>query len=186
MKMAFAYLRGHGYIHTQEDLAAAIGSTPANVSKALKGNPRFLTDNFCRRIQKNIKIISAEWLISGAGEMLVKNSNDLATDQMPAPDYSSLVNATIAAMDSTIASLKRELAGKDVSNKAALQAKDETIASLNRELEAKDVLIASLRQQVSDLGYTLSVLKEKNINGYPFTMGVAEPCVSECTPNVPR
>ena len=81
--------------------------------------------------------------------MVVVNSNNLTTEQQPLPDYSSLMNAAIAA-------------------------KDETIASLKRELEAKDALIKSLNQQVSELGYTISVLKEKRTAGYTFPMGVAD------------
>ena len=151
MKEAFNYLRSHGIIHTQKDLADAIGSTTPNISKMLKGDPKVLTDSICVRIQKHFKMISAEWLISGEGEMIVAtDNNNMATEQMSLPDYSSLMNATIAA-------------------------KDETIASLKRELDAKDMLISSLMQQVNDLGFAISALKEKSTSGYPFTpMGVAE------------
>lgn len=170
----FAYLQSQGLVHKQKDFAEAIESTTPNVSKMLKGDPRVLTDNMCRRIQKRFKMISAEWLISGEGEMVIADSNNVATEQPSLPDYSNLVNATIAAMDSTIASLKRELADKDNTSKAALEAKDETIASLKRELDTKDALVRTLRQQVSDLSYTISVLREKGAGGYPFTMGVAD------------
>ena len=159
---AFYYLRSHGYIHTQKDLADAIGSTPPNISKMRKGNPKVLTDSVCQRIQNKFKMINANWLISGEGEMIVAtNSNKTATEQISLPDYSSLMNATIAAMDDTISSLKRELSSRDDSSKAMLKAKDEIIESLKRELNAKEVLVTSLRQQVSDLGYALSALKEK-------------------------
>lgn len=175
IKKVFSYLRDSGYIHTQKDLAAAIGSTPPNISKMLKGDTSVLTDSICVRIQKAFKMISANWLISGVGEMVVTNNNKIATEQIPMPDYSSLMNATIAAMDSTIASLKRELTDKELSTKAMLDAKDEAIASLKRELESKDTLVKSLRQQISDLSFALSALKEKSTSGYPFTpMGVAE------------
>lgn len=149
MNAVFDYLLSKGCIRNQKTFAKAISSTPANISKALKGDTRVLTDNFCRRIQKAFKEISAEWLISGTGEMVVVDSNKIATDQLPLPDYSSLMNAAISA-------------------------KDETIASLKRELEAKDALIKSLNQQVSELGYTISVLKEKRTAGYTFPMGVAD------------
>lgn len=174
MNAVFDYLLSKGCIRNQKTFAKAISSTPANISKALKGDTKVLTDNFCRRIQKAFGEISAEWLISGTGEMVVIDSNKIATEQLPLPDYSSLVNATIAAMDSTIASLKREIADKDITGKAALEAKDEAIASLKRELTTKDALIKTLRQQVSDLSFALSALKEKSISGYPFTMGVAD------------
>lgn len=170
----FAYLLDQGLIHTQKDLAKAINSTTPNISKMLKGDPKVLTDSMCRRIHKKYKIISADWIISGEGNMLTMDSNNAAAEQQPLPDYSSLINATIAAMDSTIASLKRELVERDAVNKAALEAKDETIASLKRELDTKDVLVGTLRQQVTDLSLALSVLREKDASGYPFTLGVAD------------
>ena len=169
----FAYLQSQGLVHTQKDFAKRLESTGPNISKMLKGDPKVLTDSMCRRIQKNFKMISADWLISGEGKM-VADSNNVATEQPSLPDYSSLMNAAIAAKDETIASLKRELADKDITSKAALEAKDETIASLKRELTTKDALIKTLRQQVSDLSFALSALKEKSISGYPFTMGVAD------------
>lgn len=170
----FDYLLSQGLVHTQKDFAKRLESTGPNISKMLKGDPKVLTDSMCRRIQKNFKMISADWLISGEGSMVIIDSNNITTEQPPLPDYSSLVNATIAAMDSTIASLKREIADKDITGKAALEAKDEAIASLKRELTTKDALIKTLRQQVSDLSFALSALKEKSISGYPFTTGVAD------------
>lgn len=149
MKKVFAYLRDQGYIHTQKDLANAIGSTPPNISKMLKGDPLVLTDSICVRIQKTFKMISADWLISGEGEMVVANSNKITTEQLQVPDYSSLINATISA-------------------------KDETIASLKRELEAKDALIKLLKQQVSDLDFALSAFTGKSTTDYPFPCGIAE------------
>ena len=147
MNKVFDYLRNQGHIHTRKDLAEAIGSTTSNISKMLKGDPKVLTDNMCRRIQKNFKEISADWLISGEGKMIVAtNNNKTATNQIPLPDYSSLMNATIAA-------------------------KDEAIASLKRELEAKDMLVSSLMRQVNDLSFAL---KGKSTSGYPFPLGVAE------------
>ena len=149
LKKAFDYLLSQGIVHKQKDLASAIGSTGPNISKALKGDPKVLTDNFCRRIQENVKVISADWLISGHGDMIIKDSNNVATEQIPVPDYSSLMNATIAA-------------------------KDETIASLKRELATKEELLHSLQQQVSDLSIALSIIKEKSLESYQFPIGVAE------------
>ena len=150
MNKVFDYLRNQGLIHTRKDLAEAIGSTTSNISKMLKGDPKVLTDNMCRRIRKNFKEISADWLISGEGEMIIAtNNNKTATNQIPLPDYSSLMNATIAA-------------------------KDDAIASLKRELEAKDMLVSSLMRQVNDLSFALSELKEKSTTGYPYILGVAE------------
>ena len=171
----FNYLRSHGIIHTQKDLAAAIGSTPQNISKILKGDPKVLTDSICVRIQKTFKMISADWLITGDGEMVIATDNNkTTTEQMPLPDYSSLVNAAIAAKDETISSLKRELVSNEESAKEMLEAKNEIIASLKRELNTKNALVKALEQQISSLSFEISTLKEKRTGGYPFAMGVAE------------
>lgn len=150
MNKVFDYLLSQGLVHTQKDFAERLESTGPNISKMLKGDPKVLTDSMCRRIQKNFNEISADWLISGEGEMIVAtNNNKTATNQIPLPDYSSLMNATIAA-------------------------KDDAIASLKRELEAKDMLVSSLMRQVNDLSFALSELKGKSTSGYPFPLGVAE------------
>ena len=70
---AFLYLRSCGKIHTQKDLANAMSTTPPNVSSALKGVDKVLTENFIRRFVDAFDgIISYDWLLSGEGEMLKK------------------------------------------------------------------------------------------------------------------
>lgn len=68
---AFLYLRSCGKIHTQRDLANAMSTTPPNVSSALKGVDKVLTENFIRRFVDAFDgIISYDWLLTGEGEML--------------------------------------------------------------------------------------------------------------------
>lgn len=68
---AFVYLKRNGVIKKQKDLAAALKSTPANVSYALSGNEKYLTDNFIVRFSIAFKhIFNIEWIIDGTGEML--------------------------------------------------------------------------------------------------------------------
>ena len=137
INQVFTYLQDHGRIRTHKDLADAIGSTSPNISKMLKGDPRVLTDNICRRIHEKFKFISDKWLINGTGEMVIKDKSNLATEQIPVPDYSSLINATLAAKDETIASLKREL-----------ELKDEIVTVLKRQLsEVKEQLLGSISSQ---------------------------------------
>lgn len=171
MLEVYTYLRDNGFVHTQKDLAKAIGSTPPNISKMLKGSPSVLTDNICVRIQKAFKMISSDWLISGEGEMIVNSNTATETSSL---DHSSLINATIAAMDSTIASLKRELVSKEKSTNEILHAKEDVIVSLKHEIDAKDELIKSLRQQLDSLCSEIESLKEKHTNNYQFPIGVSE------------
>lgn len=67
---AFNYLRFKGVVSTQRDVAVAMNSTPSNVSRALKGDDRVITDNFLVRFSETFSDISATWLLTGEGEML--------------------------------------------------------------------------------------------------------------------
>jgi len=69
---AYDYLVWRKIIKGQEDVAAAIGSTQPNVSQALKGAPRVLTDKFIRRFCNAYPTISVEWVLYEQGEMLRK------------------------------------------------------------------------------------------------------------------
>lgn len=175
MNEVFVFLRDNGFIHTQKDLARALGSTSPNVSRLLKGDPKVLTDNICVRIQKAFPVISANWLMSGEGEMVVTDSNH----SQPMPDYGSLMNAALAAKDDAIESLKREIAKAEESSKRELASKEETISALRGQLATNDALIESLQQQIADLRAELAEQKEKDsLGNYPFTIGAAD--------NVPR
>lgn len=180
---AFHYLRDNGYLHTQKDMAAAIGSTPPNISRMLAGDAKVLTDNICVRIQRAYPIISANWLIHGDGDMLIMNNN--TERQMMMPDSSSVTNAIIASKDETIAekdarieAIKATIAEKD----ARLADKDAMILNLQGQLRDKDATIADreativdLREQLADLRRQLSAYKSKDmLEKYPFQMGAAD------------
>lgn len=70
LNKAFNYLRYNGYVATQKDVSDALGSSPSNISKALKGDERVLTDSFLVRFSSVYKDISSHWLLTGEGEML--------------------------------------------------------------------------------------------------------------------
>lgn len=70
---AFNYLRFKGLVKTQKDLAEAIGATAPNVSSALKGDEKFLTDSFIARFSEAFEEVSSHWLLTGEGEMLRGN-----------------------------------------------------------------------------------------------------------------
>lgn len=68
---AYEVLRRKGLVHTQEEVATKMQSTPPNVSKAFKGDGKFLTDNFLRRFNDAFDgIFNLQWLILGEGDML--------------------------------------------------------------------------------------------------------------------
>ena len=180
---AFNFLREHGYLHTQKDMAEAIGSTPPNISRMLAGDAKVLTDNICVRIQRAYPVISANWLIHGDGDMLIMDNN--TERQMMMPDPSSVTNAIIASKDETIAekdarieAIKATIAEKD----ARLADKDAIILNLQGQLRDKDATIADreativdLREQLADLRRQLSAYQSKDLlEKYPFQMGAAD------------
>ena len=187
---AFNFLREHGYLHTQKDMAEAIGSTPPNISRMLAGDAKVLTDNICVRIQRAYPIISANWLIHGDGDMLIMDNN--TERQMMMPDPSSVTNAIIASKDETIAekdarieAIKATIAEKD----ARIADKDAMILNLQGQLRDKDATIsdreativdlreqlADHREQLADLRRQLSAYQSKDmLEKYPFQMGAAD------------
>ena len=187
---AFNFLREHGYLHTQKDMAEAIGSTPPNISRMLAGDAKVLTDNICVRIQRAYPVISANWLIHGDGDMLIMDNN--TERQMMMPDPSSVTNAIIASKDETIAekdarieAIKATIAEKD----ARIADKDAIILNLQGQLRDKDATIsdreativdlreqlADHREQLADLRRQLSAYQSKDLlEKYPFQMGAAD------------
>lgn len=79
IKTAFEYLRSVGLIHTQKDLSLRMKASEGNISKALKGDPKILTDKFIKRFNNAFDdIFNLNWLLDGEGEMLnaeAANSN---------------------------------------------------------------------------------------------------------------
>lgn len=187
---AFNFLREHGYLHTQKDMAEAIGSTPPNISRMLAGDPKVLTDNICVRVQRAYPVISANWLIHGDGDMLIMDNN--TERQMMMPDPSSVTNAIIASKDETIAEKDARLAEKDArieaikatiaEKDARIVDKDAMILNLQGQLRDKDATIADreativdLREQLADLRRQLSAYQSKDLlEKYPFQMGAAD------------
>lgn len=72
---AFNYLRNCGLAHTQKDVAETMKATEASVSNALRGDPKYLTDNFIKRFNNSYdNIFELRWLLLGQGEMLKHGS----------------------------------------------------------------------------------------------------------------
>lgn len=72
LKAAFEYLKSKGLAHTQKDVASAMGSTSGNVSSAMSGVEKVLTNSFLKRFcEAYSNSISYDWLLTGNGSMLV-------------------------------------------------------------------------------------------------------------------
>ena len=73
---AIEYLKNNGIIHKQQDIAKKMQSDKSNVSRALSGDEKYLTDNFIKRFNAAFgNRFNIEWLIKGEGEMLRPTQN---------------------------------------------------------------------------------------------------------------
>jgi len=165
---AFDYLKRTTYIKTQQDLAERMGVTKDTVSRIITAKTKVTDDAITKLQTASGCIFNLQWL-RGESDVMLASDADKApvADNLHESthiDQGSLMNATIAAKDETIGSLKREVA-----------AKDETIGSLKREIATKDTLVETLQQQVADLRAALALQQAKdNFGNYPFTPGVAD------------
>lgn len=73
LNKAFEYLRSIGMVHTQADVAKAMGASRPNVSSALKGDGKVLTDKFLKRFANAFDVLSQDWLLTGEGPMLTSD-----------------------------------------------------------------------------------------------------------------
>lgn len=66
------YLKDIGKIHKQQDIVDALGIAKSNLSMALKGNERYLTEGFLKRFAAAYSdYINEDWLLTGEGQMEV-------------------------------------------------------------------------------------------------------------------
>ena len=136
----FEFLLQSGKAHTQKDLAAKMKATESNVSRAMKGDTKVLTDSFCRRLARAYdNVFSDEWLISGEGEMVTADNTPAAT------------------MGDVVAMMKEKIAIME----ELLRAKDETIAAMQREQQQNNRLVETLQEQVADLRMMLMLQEGK-------------------------
>lgn len=187
----FDWLYQQGKAIDQTDIARKTGISATTISRIMNHGVGRPDEKTIRKFNAAFgNIFNPDFLRGQSDEMFVRESKTIVTEdksvQVQLPDYSSLMNATIAAQQTSIESLKRELADKDesaskaeASAKRELAAKQETIDALRNQLKdkdetisAKDDVIVSLRQQLDDLRNQLRA-KDATDN-YPFTTGVAD------------
>ena len=165
---AFDYLKRTTDINTQQELADKMGVTKDTVSRIITAKTKVTDDAITKLQTASGCIFNLQWLRGESDVMLAADADKApVADNLHESthiDQGSLMNATIAAQQTSIESLKREVA-----------AKDETIGSLKREGATKDELIKSLQQQVADLRAALDEQQKKDsLGNYPFTIGAAD------------
>ncbi|TFD96725.1 helix-turn-helix transcriptional regulator [Dysgonomonas capnocytophagoides] len=79
LKDAYNYLRSKGIIHTQKDLSLKMGTDQGNISNALKGSEKYLTDKFLEKFNEAFDdIFNISWLLTGEGLMLKEEQNSIS------------------------------------------------------------------------------------------------------------
>ena len=163
----YEHLRKYYGIHTKTGFAEALHYGRTSMSAAMNGDEKYLTDSLFKNICEAYKgVFDLNYLLTGEGDLLTLeeevHNEEYEKLYNPQPiDQSSLINATIAAKDEAIVSLKREL-----------QTKNELIQSLREQLAAKDQLIAEQKARLID--YRRIIDSHNGISDYPFPIGAAE------------
>ena len=78
-KEMYHYLQSKALVHRQKDLANLIGATEGNVSRMLKGDPRYTTPSMISRIYMASNLpFSEDYLLRGEGTLLKDGTQDEA------------------------------------------------------------------------------------------------------------
>ena len=163
----YKHLFAHFGITSQKHLAEVLKVQRTGLSSAFNGNVANLTDNLFKKICAAFPgVFNHEYLLTGKGDLLTLeeevHNEEYEKLYNPQPiDQSSLINATIAAKDEAIVSLKREL-----------QTKNDLIQSLRDRLADKDRIIAEQKARLID--YRRIIDSHNGISDYPFPIGAAE------------
>jgi len=171
--------RREGKKLSQKEIAERIGVTEDTISRIMRLHNQVTEDIITRLQTASGCIFNLQWLRGESDVMLAADADKApVADNLHESthiDQGSLVNAIIAAQQTSIESLKREVAKTEESAKRELAAKDETIGALRGQLATKDALIKSLQQQIADLRAALAEQQKKDsLGNYPFTIGVAD------------
>ena len=133
--MAYEYLRSIGKIHTQEDLAMVMKASRSNVSSALAGRKKVLTDNFIQRFAASFPgMFNLDWLLYGEGEML--KGAESPQESLTASMVSDTTPYGETSRDAIIMRLMDKIDEKD----AKIEALQNEVAELRAELAMAGLL----------------------------------------------
>ena len=131
LKEVFGHLRSIGAVHTQKDLADAIGTQRPGISAALNGNPDYLTNNLFQKICDKFPVFDLHYLLTGEGQLLRQHAS------IPLPQGE--MNMTITEISGTHNLL--DVAAKIIKENEALR----------RDLQANIAELRSLIDRLSPI-----------------------------------
>ena len=75
VRAVYDYLRLQGVVRTQKEFACLVGIGANNLSGALNGDKRYLTEGLCRKVVDATEgKVSFSWLLTGEGDMLLPST----------------------------------------------------------------------------------------------------------------
>ncbi len=150
---AVEWLKTHGVVKDQKDMAERIGTSENTISRNKHGGVQRPDDDTLRKFNEQFgSIINIDYLRGESKVMLMKDlaARQSAKQSKPADKTASL----LAAKDETIAALKGKLSSMDetiAALKRELAAKDDVIAAKDGIISTKDKLIDTLQLQIDEL-----------------------------------
>ena len=140
---AIDYLKSIGRVHKQQDIAEQMGATESSLSRALKGDVKYLTDKFIQRFNKAYgNIFNESWLMGGQCDMLTDENEvaqQTANKQVQVNEDSlDFITAGGEAFSTMIVRMMNE---KQIAPYGLLADKDREIAELNRQIGKLEALL---------------------------------------------
>lgn len=140
---AIDYLKSIGRVHKQQDIAEQMGATESSLSRALKGDVKYLTDKFIQRFNKAYgNIFNESWLMGAQCDMLADENEETqptANKQVQVNEDSlDFITAGGEAFSTMIVRMMNE---KQIAPYGLLADKDREIAELNRQIGKLEALL---------------------------------------------
>ena len=186
LQEVYRYLVFSHKVEKQKDLAKALNRNENNISRALKGDPKCLTDRFFKAIAARYPFISLGWLLTGEGNMLNKDETQptpAATSQPEkAPSLTSQLEDRYATLCLDLESELKQIrtiradleASRTDMEKSSRSMTNATTSILSAALTITQSL-SSINDRISDLARRLDKLETRNRNvGQPYAAMVAE------------
>jgi hypothetical protein len=178
-------------VENQRAFANALNRNEKNISRAIHGDPKFLTDRLLKAIAARYPFISLGWLLTGEGSMLNKDEPEVQPAKAPAPanQPSSASPSLAQALEDRYATLCLDLetelkqirtirsdleSSRTDMEKSSRSMTNATTSILSAALTITQSL-SSINDRIADLARRLDKLETRNRNvGQPYAAMVAE------------
>ncbi|MCT4143042.1 hypothetical protein HZP66_02230 [Elizabethkingia anophelis] len=163
LEKSIAHLKGEQLIKTQKDISSTGLISESSLTRALKGNEKYLTISFLKKYSKYYGF-NESWLLEGKGSMLKKqqiqekevvNTDTSNFESLPIEEklnsiYELLINSSTNSNNS-VESLIHGLISKDAHQDKYINFMRDKILELETSLESQRQITAQILEIVKDL-----------------------------------